>query len=57
MEAAMIKDVVLEGIVVKTWMYADALLFSLACYRETDLLQEQLNEVQEPADFVPVRVP
>ena len=28
----MINDVVLEGIVVKTWNYADDLLFRLACY-------------------------
>jgi len=31
MEAAMINDVVLEGIVVKAWKYADDLLFRLAC--------------------------
>jgi len=30
MEAAMINDVVLEGIVVKAWKYADDLLFRLA---------------------------
>lgn len=30
----MINDVVLEGIVVKAWKYADDLLFRLACYRD-----------------------
>jgi len=29
----MINDVVLEGIVVQAWKYADGLLFRLACYR------------------------
>ena len=33
----MINEVVLEGIVVKTWKYADDLLFRLACYRDPDL--------------------
>jgi len=33
----MINDVVLEGIVVKAWKYADDLLFRLACYRDLDL--------------------
>jgi len=34
MEAAMINDVVLEGIVVKAWKYADDLRFRLVCYRD-----------------------
>jgi hypothetical protein len=33
----MINDIVLEGIVVKAWMYADDLLFRLACVRDPDL--------------------
>ena len=53
----MINDVVLEGIVVKAWKYADELLFRLACYRDPDLPQKPLNEVQDAADFVTVRVP
>ena len=53
----MINDVVLEGIVVKTWKYADDLLFRLACYRDPDLPQKPLNEVQDAADFVTIRVP
>ena len=53
----MINDVVLEGIIVKTWKYADHLLFSLVCYRDPDLPQKPLNEVQDAADFVPLRVP
>src|SRR4030066_667980 len=57
MEVAMINDVVLEGIVVKTWKYADDLLFRLACYRDPDLPQKPLNEVQDAADFVTIRVP
>jgi hypothetical protein len=57
MEVAMINDVVLEGIVVRTWKYADDLLFRLACYRDPDLPQKPLNEVQDAADFVTIRVP
>ncbi len=53
----MINDVVLEGIVVKTWKYADDLLFRLACYRDPDLPQKPLNGVQDAADFVTIRVP
>jgi hypothetical protein len=57
MEAAMVNDVVLERIVVRTWKYADDLLFHLACYRDPDLPQKPLNEVQDAADFVTIRVP
>jgi hypothetical protein len=57
MEAAMINDVVLEGIVVKAWKYADDLLFRLACYRDPDMPQKPLNETQDAADFVTIRVP
>jgi hypothetical protein len=57
MEVAMINDVVLEGIVVKTWKYADDLLFRLACYRDPDLPQKPLNDIQDAADFVTIRVP
>ncbi len=53
----MINDVVLEGIVVKAWKYADDLLFRLACYRDPDLPQKPLNETQDGADFVTIRVP
>ncbi|PWB50514.1 MAG: hypothetical protein C3F13_16310 [Anaerolineales bacterium] len=53
----MINDVVLEGIIVRTWKYADDLLFRLACYRDPDLPQKPLNEVQDAADFVTIRVP
>ena len=53
----MINDVVLEGIVVKAWKYADDLLFRLACYRDLDMPQIPLNEVQDAADFVTVQVP
>ena len=52
----MINDVVLEGIVVKTWKYADDLLFRLACYRDPDMPQKPLNETQDAADFVTIRV-
>jgi hypothetical protein len=57
MEAAMINDVVLEGIVVRTRKYVDDLLFRLASYRDPDLPQKPLNEVQDAADFVTIRVP
>ncbi len=53
----MINDVVLEGIVVRTWKYADDLLFRLACYRDPDLPQKPLNEVKDAADYVTIRVP
>jgi len=33
----MINKVVLEGIVVKTWKYADDLLFHIGCYRDPDM--------------------
>ncbi len=47
----MINDVVLEGIVVRTWKYADDLLFRLACYRAPDPPQKPLNEVKDAADY------
>jgi hypothetical protein len=57
MEAAMMNDVVLEGIVVRTRKYADDLLFLLACFRDPYLLQKPLNDVQDAADFITIRVP
>ena len=53
----MINDVVLEGIVVRAWKFADDLLLRLACYRDPDLPQKPLNEVKDAADFVTIRVP
>ena len=53
----MINEVVLEGIIVRTWKFADDVLFRLACYRDPDLPQRPLNEVQDAADFVTIRVP
>ena len=53
----MINDVVLEGIVVRTWKYVDDLLFRMDCYRDPDLPQKPLNEVQDAAEFVTIRVP
>jgi hypothetical protein len=55
-EATMINEVVLEGIVVKTWKYAEDLLFRIACYRDPDLPSKSLNDVQDAADFVTIRV-
>jgi hypothetical protein len=52
----MINDVVLEGIVVRTWKFADDLLFRMACYRDPDLPQKPRNETQDAADFVTIRV-
>jgi len=52
----MINDVVLEGIIVRTWKFADDLLFRLACYRDPDMPQKPLNETQDAADFVTIRV-
>ena len=40
----MINDVVLEGIVVRAWKYADDLLLRLACYRDPDLPQKPLSD-------------
>jgi len=57
MEAAIINDVVLEVIVVKTWKYADDLLLRTPCYHDPDLTQKPLNEIQDAADFVTIRVP
>jgi hypothetical protein len=52
----MINEVVLEGIVVKTWKYAEDLLFRIACYRDPDLPSKSLNDAQDAADFVTIRV-
>jgi hypothetical protein len=52
MEVAMINDVVLEGIIVKTWKYADDLLFRLACYRDPDLPQKTVVELQICHEFL-----
>ena len=52
----MINEVVLEGIVVKTWKYAEDLLFRIACYRDPDLPSKSLNDTQDAADFVTIRV-
>lgn len=52
----MINEVVLEGIVVKTWKYGEDLLFRIACYRDPDLPSKSLNDVQDAADFVTIRV-
>ena len=52
----MINDVVLEGVVVRTWKFADDLLFRLVCYRDPDLPQRALNETQDAADYVTIRV-
>ncbi len=53
---AAINDVDLEGAVVKTWKYADDLLFRLACYRDSDLPQKALNVTQDAADFATIGV-
>jgi hypothetical protein len=53
----MINDVVLEGIVVRAWKFADDLLLRLACYRDPDLPQKPFSEVKDAADYVTVRVP
>jgi hypothetical protein len=52
----MINEVVLEGIVVKTWKYADDLLFRVACYRDPDLPHKPYSNSQDAADFVTIRV-
>lgn len=52
----MINEVVLEGIIVKTWRFTDDLLFRLACYRDPDLPTKPLNDTRDAADFVTVRV-
>jgi hypothetical protein len=57
MKADMINDVVLEWIFVGIWKYADDLLFRIACYSDPYLLQKPLNEVQDAADFITIRVP
>ena len=52
----MLNEVVLEGIIVRTWTYADDLLFRLACYRDPDLPQKPHKEIKDAADFVTIRV-
>ena len=52
----MINEVVLEGIVVKTWKYAEDLLFRIACYRDPDLPSKSRSEIQDAVDFVTIRV-
>jgi len=36
--------------------YAEDLLFRIACYRDPDLPSKSLNDVQDAADFVTIRV-
>jgi hypothetical protein len=55
MKVVMINDVVLEVIVVRTWKYANDLLFRLACDRIPDLPQKPLYEFQDAADFVTIQ--
>ncbi len=52
----MLNEVVLEGIIVKTWKFADDLLFRLACYRDPDLPAKLASDVQDAADYVTIRV-
>ncbi len=52
----MLNEVILEGIIVKTWKYTDDLLFRVACYRDPDLPQKPASEVRDAADYVTVRV-
>ncbi|MDD5368962.1 MAG: hypothetical protein PHQ40_07755 [Anaerolineaceae bacterium] len=53
----MLNEVVLEGIVVKSWKYADDLFFRLVCYRDPDIPPKPILDGQETADYVTVRVP
>ena len=39
----MINDLVLEGIFIRTWKYADVLLFLLTCYCDPDPPTKLLN--------------
>lgn len=57
MKIVMINDFVLKRIVARIWKYADDLLFSLACYHEPDMPPTPLNDVQDAANFVTIRVP
>jgi hypothetical protein len=52
----MINEVVIEGIVVKIWKYADDLLFRIASYRDPDLPRKGHSQVHDSADFVTIRV-
>jgi hypothetical protein len=52
----MINDVVLEGIVLKAWMYAEDLLFRTAFFRDPDLPSKSSSDSQDSADFVTIRV-
>ena len=52
----MINDVVLEGVVVKAWMFTEDLLFRLACFRDPDLPSKASANLQDLADFITIRL-
>jgi hypothetical protein len=56
MEIVMINEVVLKGIVY-IWSFAMTLLIRLVWNRSLDLSQKPLNEIQDSADFITIRVP
>lgn len=52
----MINEVILEGIVINTWTFADDLFFRLASYRDVDQPRKPLNEERDGADYINARL-
>ena len=52
----MINTVILEGLVVRTWTFADDRFYRMASYRDPGLPTKLRNEEQDAADFMTVRV-
>jgi hypothetical protein len=52
----MINEVILEGIVINTWTFADDLFFRLASYRDIDQPRKPLNEERDGADYINARL-
>ena len=52
----MVNDVILEGLVVRAWTFADDCFYRLASYRDPGLPPKPRNEVEDAADFISVRV-
>lgn len=52
----MINEVILEGIVINTWTFADDLFFRLASYRDVNQPRKPLSEERDGADYINARL-
>lgn len=52
----MINQVILEGIVVRTWKYQDDLFVRIASYRDSDLPSKSFSRHQDIPDYVNIRL-